>query len=350
MTSVTALPTTMPAAYIMDFGAPTGIIYGQLAVPTAGSAEVLVEVAHTTVNPVDTFVRSGRYPTPVTFPLAVGRDAIGRVALAGPDSGFEVGEQVWCNSLGHAGRPGAAARYTVVAADRLYRTPSGVDAAEFIAAVHPAATAYLALFTHGRVRAGETVLVAGGAGNVGAALVELAAHTGARVIATASECDLDYCRKLGAVEAIAYPDPHLAERVRQASPHGVDVHLDTSGTNDLALAVDLLAPSGRIVVLAGARSRPALPAGQLYMKDGSIIGFVISRASVDDLAAAAQEINRIAGGGGLRPRRLERRPLWQAGQVHQMLEAGRLHGRRIVLDIGGDIAGALPGQDPAVCE
>ncbi|MGP2441052.1 NADPH:quinone reductase [Streptomyces sp. JW3] len=322
----------MRAAFIETLGPPEHIHCGELPTPVPGPTDVLVDVLATTVNPVDTLVRSGVFRTPAEFPLVISRDLVGTVAEAGPGApGFAPGDLVWCNSLGHGGRQGAAAERAVVPADRLYHLPEGVDPAVAVATVHPAATAYLALFTHGRVRAGETVLVAGAAGNVGSALTVLAVEAGARVIATAAAQDAPYCRDLGAAEVLDYRDPDLAKRIEEAGPSGVDVWLDTSGGNDLTTAVDALAPRGRIVLLAGARSRPVLPAGPLYMKDCSVVGFVISHATGAELAEAAGTLNRLLAAGRLRPRSTETLPLSAAAEVHRRMERGELHGRRVLL-------------------
>ncbi|MER5491712.1 NADPH:quinone reductase [Streptomyces sp. NPDC002490] len=325
----------MRAAFIEQPGPPENIRYGELPVPVPGPTDVLVDTLATTVNPVDTFVRSGLFPTPLPFPFVVGRDLVGTVTRVGPGAcGFSVGDRVWTNSLGHGGRQGAAAERSVVAADRLYPLPSGVPVEDAVAVVHPAATARLALFTHGRLRAGETVWVAGAGGNVGSAMVVLAVDAGARVLATAAARDLDHCRALGAAEAFDYRDPHLSARLAAACPSGVDLHLDTSGTNDLTSAVELLAPRGRIVLLAGARARPVLPVGPLYMKDCSIVGFVISHATTAELAEAATDINRLVATGRLRPRATEVLPLSATAETHARLERGELHGRRVVLRPG----------------
>ncbi|OLZ59176.1 oxidoreductase [Streptomyces sp. IMTB 2501] len=322
----------MRAAFIETLGPPESIQYGELPLPAPGPTDVLVNVTATTVNPVDTLLRAGIFRTPVAFPLVISRDLVGTVAAAGPGApGFAVGDRVWSNSLGHGGRQGAAAERAVVAADRLYHLPAGVDPAEAVSMVHPAATAYLGLFTHGRVMAGETVLVAGAAGNVGSALVMLAAEAGARVIATAAVQDLDHCRSLGAAEAFDYRHPKLAALLRDTCPRGVDAYLDTSGQNDLATAVELLAPRGRIVLLAVKQADPVLPARRLYMKDCSVVGFVISHATSNELAEAAVTINRLLANGRLRPRTLERLPLSAAAEAHRRMELGELHGRRLVL-------------------
>lgn len=322
----------MRAAFIDRLGGPEEIRYGKLPDPVPGPTDVLVAVAGATVNPVDTFVRSGRFRTAASFPLVLGRDLVGTVVSAGPGApGFAPGEVVWTGSLGHGGRQGAAAELAVVPADRLYHLPSGVDPFDAVATVHPAGTAYLALHRHGGLAAGETVLVAGAAGNVGAALVVLAADAGARVVATAAAADAEYCRSLGAAAVLDYRDPDLAARLREECPDGVDLYLDTAGVNDLSTAVDLLAFRGRIVLLAGAATRPELPVGPLYMKDGAVLGFVISRATSAELAAAAGATNRLLAAGLLRPRAVETAPLAQAGAAHRRMEAGELRGRRLVL-------------------
>jgi NADPH:quinone reductase-like Zn-dependent oxidoreductase len=320
------------AAYIEQFGPPEVIRYGELPAPTLTPTDVLVDVAATTVNHVDTFIRAGSFRTPLSFPFVVGRDLIGTVSAVGPGvAEIAVGDEVWANSLGHSGRQGAAARQVAVPAGRVYRLPQGVSAQDAVAVAHPAATAYLALFTHGRLRTADTVIVAGAAGNVGSALVSLAVHAGARVIATANDRDVQYCHELGATEVLDYRDPQLRQHLSHACPNGADLYLDTFGENNLTTAVSLLARGGRIILLAGARSRPVLPVGPLYMNDCSITGFVISHATSAELAEAARTINGLLAGGRLRPRRIRTLPLSSAGDAHRMVESGETRGTRLVL-------------------
>jgi NADPH:quinone reductase-like Zn-dependent oxidoreductase len=325
-------PERMWAAWIDQLGGPECIRYGELPVPVPGPTDVLVRVQAVAVNPVDTFVRSGAFLTPITFPFVIGRDLAGTVAAAGPGATkLAIGDRVWCNSLGHDGRQGAAAQYAVVARERLYDLPDAVDTLSAVAVAHPAATAHLALTIHARVLPGETVYIAGGAGHVGSAAVLLAARAGARVIASAREEDLDRCRSLGAHVALNYRDPELARRIRDAAPTGVDVHLDTSGRQDLGAAIDLLAGRGRIIVVAARGDDSRLPVRRLYTRDASLIGFAISNASVSELAVAARRINELLIEGSLTPRRIEPLPLSEAAEAHRRLETGAARGLRIVL-------------------
>lgn len=326
----TDLPEQMYAAFIRECGPPDVIRFDTMPVPRPGPTDVLVRVEAVSVNHVDTFVRSGAYATARPFPFVVGRDLVGTVAVRGAGVvGFEVGDRVWCNSLGHAGRQGAAAQYAVVPSDRLYPLAPEADSVTTVAVAHPAATAYLALHTHGRLQAGETVLIAGAAGHVGRAAMTLA-H-GARIIATASAADLETCRALGADVALDYRDPDLADRLRDVAPEGVDVHLDTSGHHDLDLATGLLAPRGRIVLMAGLGARPELPVGALYTRDAQIVGFAISSATTVELAAAAARINQLVADGSLTPGVVEHLPLSATAHAHRRLESGAAQGVRLIL-------------------
>ncbi|MGW7282030.1 NADPH:quinone reductase [Streptomyces sp. NPDC054844] len=326
------VPDLMRAAYIDSVGPADHIRYGWLPVPSIGPTDVLVRVDAVAVNPVDTFVRSGAYATPVPFPFVVGRDLVGEVALAGPGAaGFGPGRRVWCNSLGHAGRQGSCAQYATVAAERLYAAPRDIDGEHLVAAAHPAASAWLALFRHGRLRPEETVYIGGGAGNVGGAAVALASRAGARVVATARAEDAAAVRELGAAEVLDHRAPDLVERSRRAAPHGYDVHLDTSGHGTLADAVDLLARGGRLVAMVGLGSGPAgLPVSRLYTRDASIVGFAISNATTADLAEAAEGVVRVLRDTPWRPRIADRLPLPMTAEAHRRLEAGEVRGRLVL--------------------
>ncbi len=326
------VPETMWAAYIDSVGPADAIHYGELPVPARGPTDVLVRVRAVAVDPVDTFVRSGAYATPLPFPFVLGRDLVGEVAEAGTGAvGFTPGQRVWCNSLGHAGRQGACAQYATVAAERLYAAPPDITAEHLVTAAHPAASAWLALFRHGRLRAGETVYVGGGAGNVGAAAVALASAAGARVVCTARAEDAPAVRALGAAEVLDHRAPDLGPRMRRAAPGGYDVHLDTSGHGVLADAVDLLARGGRLVAMVGLGGGPSvLPLGRLYTRDASIVGFAISNAAVGDLAEAAGAVVRLLRDTAWRPRVADRLPLSMTAQAHRRLEAGEVRGRLLL--------------------
>ncbi len=322
---------TMNAAFVDGLTGAEGIRYGRLPVPENGDRDVLVKVTGVTANHVDTFVRSGKFATELSFPLVMGRDVVGTVAACGREvTEFRLGDAVWSNSMGHGGRQGTAADFVSVPADRLYPLPTGVDPLDAVAVLHPGATAYLALHTHAKLRAGECVFVGGGAGQVGSALIVQAVRAGARALASAAPKDAQYCRDLGAEIALDYRSTNLGAELAAAAGAGIDVYIETSGHHDLALAVDNLALRGRIVLLS-AGNEPTVPIGKLYTRDGSILGFVISNASVSELAGAATAINSLLAENTLVPRHIDVLPLSRMGQAHSRLEAGEVHGTRLVL-------------------
>jgi NADPH:quinone reductase-like Zn-dependent oxidoreductase len=327
---------TTRAAYIVDHGPADAIVVGELPAPARGPADVLVAVTAAAVNQVDTYVRSGRWPTPLPFPFVVGRDLVGTVA-EGDDAGiFRPGEPVWANSLGHSGRQGATSELAVVPAERLYRLPPGADPMAAVAALHPAATAFIGLHLRARIRSGDTVLIGGAAGSVGSCAAQLAAAAGCRVIGTARPGDHARCRALGADHVFDYRDADLVARVLDAAPGGVDLHWDTSGHGQLAAAVEMTRPGGRILVTAGRTPQPATALWPLYTRDITLTGFVISRATAAELAEAATAINRRLGGEGFGMRVTDVLPLDQTAAAHARVESGQPG--RLVIAVGGNVS------------
>ncbi|MCA0297311.1 MAG: NADPH:quinone reductase [Actinobacteria bacterium] len=325
-------PATMRAAYILRTGGIDQIRIGPLPVPRPGPTDVLVRVVASAVNHVDLFVRSGAYATHTPFPFVIGRDLVGTVVETGPGvDGFASGDRVWCNSLGHHGRQGAYSEYAAVAADRLYRLPDGVDPLAAAPVLHTAATAYLGLVREAGLSVGETILVGGAGGGVGSAVVQLAEGLGARVIATASPEDVEWCRSCGADVVLDYRSAHLDEELRAAAPDGIDVWWDTSGHHDFGAALSHLTLGGRIVVMAAMGANPSLPVGALYTRDASLRGFAISNASVEDLADAARTINALLATGRLRSRIAATYRLDEAADAQRRLESPGVRGRILVL-------------------
>lgn len=327
-----SIPTTMKAAFVRERGFAEAIEYGDLPTPSPNPGEVLVRVTSVVVNPVDTLVRSGAYHTQLPFPFVLGRDLVGTVVAIGDRvTHFRQGQRVWSNSLGHDGRQGSFAEYACVPERRAYPLPSHIDEDTAVAVLHPAATAYTGLVHHAWIRPSDVVFVGGGAGNVGSALLQLAASIGCRVLTSChGEEDTAWCRENGAEAVMDYQDTNLAAQVRAAASHGIDIHWDTSGHHDLDQAAGMLAFGGRIMLTAGPRTRPALPVGQLYQNNARLFGFVMSAARIDDLAEAAITINRLLAAGTLVPRIAEVLPLSQAAEAHHRMESGRLRGRLVL--------------------
>jgi NADPH:quinone reductase-like Zn-dependent oxidoreductase len=218
-----------------------------------------------------------------------------------------------------------------VPAERLYHLPAGIDPVQAVVVAHTAGTACLGLFRDARLRPGDTVIVGGGAGGVGSAVVQLAAASGAHVIATAAEADAEWCRASGARQVLDYRDPDLLARLGDAVPHGADVYWDTSGYQDLTAIAGLLAIGARVIVTAAPDPATILPARRYYTHDVSVRCFAISNAAAGDLAIMARIISSRLSDGTLRPRIGARMPLTATAQAHRRQEAGHANGRIIVL-------------------
>ena len=319
----------MRAAFITATGPASAIVAGELPVPAPGPADVLVAVETVAVNQVDTYIRSGRWPTPLPFPFVVGRDLVGTVARGDAAGIFAPGERVWANSLGYDGRQGACAEYALVPVDRLYRLPDRADPVVTVASLHPAATAFISLHHRAHLRAGDTVLVGGGAGSISACVIQLAVMAGAKVIATARPEDHERCRRLGVNAVFDYRAQDLPAHVLSAAPQGVDLHWDTSGHAHLSAAAEMVKPGGRILVTAGREPQPPAPLWPLYTRDISVIGFVISRATAAELADTARCLNTCLGGSGFAIKVADVLTLDKTAKAHNVVESGQ-RGRIVI--------------------
>ena len=316
----------MKAAFIERTGPADSIVYGDLPDPTPGRREVLVRVKACAVNPIDTYVRSGAVAMPLPFPFVVGCDLAGVVEAVGPDvSRLRPGMRVWGSNQGLLGRQGTCAERAVVDERWLYPTPDGVTDREAAAAALVSITAHLGLVGRAGLRPGETVLVNGGSGGVGSAVVQVAKRLGGRVIATAGSPDKQArVARLGADVVVDYRASSMIDDVRAAAPGGVDVFWETQREPDFDRAIAMLADGGRMVVMAGRDARPPFPIGPFYVKGLSLHGFVMFKASAAEQAAAAADINRWLACGDLRLPIDRVLPLSETASAHALQEAATI--------------------------
>jgi len=223
----------MKAVVLEEFG--TDLVLRDVPRPVPGSGEVLVRVAASGVNPLDTKIRAGAAAhARVTPPMILGIDLAGVVAEVGPEvTGFAVGDEVYGMTGGVGDNPGSLAEYAAVDADLLARKPARLSMAEAAALPLVVITAWEGLVDRANTRAGHRVLVHGGAGGVGHVAVQLALARGAKVFATGSGASLEAIRRLGA-EPIDYRTTPAEAYVESATGgEGFDVIFDTVGGKTL---------------------------------------------------------------------------------------------------------------------
>jgi NADPH2:quinone reductase len=143
---------------------------------------------------------------------------------------------------------GTYAEYVAAPAESLAPLPDEVSFVDGAAAAMAFATAWRGLVGRGELEVGDACLVQGGAGGVGHAAVQIAAHAGATVVATASS-DEAFVRGLGADAVVDYRDDDVADRIREAAGGDVDVVLETHAAATIGTELDILGRGGRIVVL-----------------------------------------------------------------------------------------------------
>ena len=319
----------MKAAYIERVGPPENIIYGELPTPQAKGTAALVKVRAVDVNPIDTVIRAGKVVMPLPIPFILGCDLAGVVEAIGLEARrFKPGDRVWCSNQGLLGRQGTFAEYAAVDDEWLYPIPDGVSDEQAAAISLVGITAHLGLVRDARLKRGETLFVNGGSGGVGSMVVQMAKILGARVVTTAgSDEKLALCRTRGADLAINYKTEDVAARVKEFSPPGVNVYWETVREPNFEKAVDLLAPRGRMILMAGRDARPIFPVGPFYVKGCSLHGFVMFNATADEQRAAAEDINRWLAAGQLRANIDRTLPLSETAAAHRLQEENTLGGK-----------------------
>ena len=316
----------MKAAYIENTGAPDVIQVGDIPTEPAGPGQVRIRVRAVSVNPIDTYIRSGTIESEIQGRYIIGCDAAGIIESVGEGiQKFKVGDRVWCTNQGLLGRQGTFAELICIDEDWCYHLPQEVSFETAAACALVGMTAHLGLFREARLQAGETVLCIGGTGGVGSMVVQMAKAFGARVMATAgTEEKCQRLLDLGADVAINYNQSDIEASVLQAAPKGVNVFWETRREPDFDQAIELLGPRGRMVVMAGRDARPVFPVGPFYVKECSLHGFVMFKATALEMKAAADEINRWITSGKLKANISLQMPLSQVIEAHQQQEAATL--------------------------
>ncbi|MEA2746380.1 MAG: hypothetical protein QOI41_523 [Myxococcales bacterium] len=309
----------MMAWRVHEFGPPDVMRFERIPRPDPGPGEVLVNVEAAGVGPWDAWIRAGKSALPQPLPLTLGSDLSGEIVAVGPGaSDLRVGDQVY--GVTNPRFIGAYAEFAVASAAMVSRKPTSLTFIEAASVPVVAVTAWQALFDHGHLEAGATVVIHGAAGNVGAYAVQLAHRAGMRIIATAATDDVSFVRSLGADRVIDYRTQHFEEEVRDA-----DAVVDLVGGETQTRSFQVLRRGGKLI------SAVSPPDPQLARTHGVEAAFFL----VDVTSQRLAEIAGLIDGGQLRARVGAVLPLADAREAHLMLERVRpLPKGKIVLAVG----------------
>ncbi|WP_167043632.1 NAD(P)H-quinone oxidoreductase [Salinibacterium sp. ZJ454] len=325
----------MRAILVSEPGGPEMLTPADVDVPPVGGRDIRIHVVAAGVNRADVAQRLGHYPSPPGSPEWPGLEVSGTVAEIGDEvTRFAVGDRV-CALLGGGGY----AEQVVVNEDLVLPVPDSLDLIEAAALPEAIATVWANVFLAGRLTAGETLLVHGGASGIGTTAIQLARLAGARVAVTASAPKLDACRKLGADILIDYRSDDFVERVLEATDgRGADVILDIIGGPYIARDIDALATDGRILIIANQSGEQAsFDPRRLMAKRGSITATTLRARPLHERAAIMRRLRTDAWPwveqGEFRPLIDSQVPIEQAAEAHRRLESSA-HVGKIVLTIG----------------
>ncbi|MFF8423635.1 zinc-binding alcohol dehydrogenase family protein [Streptomyces sp. NPDC016566] len=331
----------MRAVRIEEFGGPEVLVPVEVPDPVAGPGQVLVRIEAAGVNRADALVRAGAYHRAGRPPLIPGAEAAGTVAALGEGvSGFEVGQRVM--ALDGIDSPGFYAELAAVSATRVTALPDGLDPTE--AATLPVAwlSAWYCLRRLARVGKGDTVVVKAAASGVGTAAVQIAAETGARVVALAGSAEkAAWAGGFGAAEVVdtsRHADAAEVEEVlRLTGGRGADVVLDTVGGRAFGRSLRETAHGGRVVSLANvALESSTVDTRDFYPKNIAILGFQLTNLQIHgwDPRPDLRELAERVAAGAYRVPVETVLPLSEARVAHERLESRDNRGK-IVLTPGG---------------
>ena len=234
----------MKAALIQTYGDIKSLVHQETVLPEISATQVLIKVHAAGVNPVDSYIRSGMFADTGThtLPLTLGWDAAGTIDQIGSDvRDFEHGDEVFVFSP--FAQNGSYAEYLAVEANLVVIKPKTLSFAESAAVPLAAVTAWQALFSEGKLQAGQRVLIHNTSGGVGSFAVQLAKAAGAYVIGTASAKNEQYVKGLGVDQFINYQTAKFEDEV-----DSVDlVFAAVGGDNIVERSLKVIRPGGHLI-------------------------------------------------------------------------------------------------------
>lgn len=289
----------MKAIRVNQFGGAEVLRLDEVPTPEPGPDQVLVRIRAAGVNPVETYIRAGTYPSLPPLPYTPGKDGAGVIESVGERvTSFHAGDRIYTSGTS----TGTYAEFAVCGADEIHALPEKISFAQGAAINTPYGTAYRALFQRAKAAMGETVLVHGASGGVGIAAVQLARSARFTVFATAgTERGRELVLKNGAHYALDHGAPYYLEKaLAQTKRAGFDVILEMLANVNLGKDLTALAQKGRVVII-GSRGTVEINPRDAMSRDAAILGMVFSNAMTEEREEIYQAIGAGLDKGTLNP-------------------------------------------------
>jgi NADPH:quinone reductase len=319
----------MRAIRVQEFGGPEVMKLEEMEDLKPGLGEVLVRVKAVGVNPVDTYIRSGRYNRLPNFPYTPGMDAAGIIEAIGDGvKGVSVGNKVYTSGT----ITGAYAEQALCTASQVHLLPEQISFAEGAAVNVPYATAYRAIYHRAQARAGEIVLVHGASGGVGIASIQIARAAGLVVIGTAgTEEGKRLVMEQGAHHVLDHnAEGYLDQILTLTDGRGVDIVLEMLANVNLGKDLTILAYGGRVVVI-GNRGSVEIDARHTMMRDAAILGMSLMVVSDRDLSSIHAALIAGLENNTLRPIVGKQMSLVDAPRAHETVLAPGAYGKIVLI-------------------
>ncbi|MEM7198988.1 MAG: zinc-dependent alcohol dehydrogenase family protein [Planctomycetota bacterium] len=326
----------MKAMIVKAYGDEAVFEAAEVATPAAAAGHVLVKIAASSVNTVDTMIRKMGKALPLApdTPAILGMDFAGTVEAVGAGvEGYAVGDEIYGCAGGLADLPGSLAEYIAADSDLIAHKPKNLSMREAAALPLVAITAYEGLMRAG-IKEGQKVLVHGGSGGVGHVALQLAKHFGADVYATGGgDKQMALIQQLGAT-AINYKTESVEQYVAaHTGGAGFDVVFDSVGGANMANSFEAAALNGQI---ASTVAMCELDLSTAHFKGLSLhVVFMLipmlHNHKRHEHAAILRDVAQIVESGGLQPVLDEKHySLAAAGQAHARLESRQAMGKVVV--------------------
>lgn len=309
----------MKAAQISEYGDASLVTIQEVATPTVGEGQVLVEVHAASLNPFDTIVRAGymKDMIPLEFPVTLGGDIAGAVTEIGQGvTNVKVGDKIYGQANVVAGNSGAFAEYAVTAAGQVAKLPQGMECEQAASLPLVGVSALQGLKEHINLQPGQKIFIHGGAGGIGAIAIQIAKNVGAYVATTATGDAITYVKQLGADEVINHKTQDFTSHLKD-----YDAVFDTVGGDDYNASLVVLKRGGKAVSMIA----------QADEAKATELGVTALTQSTQVTTARLDELRELVESGIVAPHVGKVFPLAEVKEAFEARESGTVRGKVVLL-------------------